>query len=39
MTNLDRLRVAFRSALGLAADANVDGLEYRTIEQWDSLAH
>ena len=39
MTNLDRLRVAFRIALGLPEDANVDRLEYRTIEQWDSLAH
>ncbi len=39
MTNLDRLRVAFQIALGLPEDANVDRLEYRTIEQWDSLAH
>jgi acyl carrier protein len=39
MTNLDRLRVAFRTALGLPEDADVDGLEYRSIEQWDSLAH
>jgi acyl carrier protein len=39
MTNLDRLRTAFRTALGLPEDVDVDGLEYRSIEQWDSLAH
>ena len=39
MSNLDRLRSAFRSALGLPEDVDVDGLEYRGIEQWDSLAH
>jgi acyl carrier protein len=39
MTNLDRLRIAFRAALGLPEDVDVDGLEYRSIEQWDSLAH
>jgi acyl carrier protein len=39
MTNLDRLRTAFRTALGLPGDIDVDALEYRSIEQWDSLAH
>jgi acyl carrier protein len=39
MSNLDRLRVAFRTALGLAEDFDVDKLEYRGIEQWDSQAH
>ncbi|MEW1839791.1 acyl carrier protein [Nonomuraea angiospora] len=39
MSHLDRLRAVFRSALNLPADADVDGLEYRAIPQWDSLAH
>ena len=39
MTNLDRLRAAFRTALGLPEELDVDRLEYRGIEQWDSLAH
>ena len=39
MTNLDRLRVAFRTALALPEDYDVDKLEYRGIEKWDSLAH
>lgn len=39
MTNLDRLRIAFRSALALPDDFDVDSLEYRGIEKWDSLAH
>jgi acyl carrier protein len=36
---LDRLRGVFRTALELPADADVDTLEYRGIEKWDSLAH
>jgi acyl carrier protein len=39
MSNLDRLRVAFRTALALPEDYDVDKLEYRGIEKWDSLAH
>jgi acyl carrier protein len=39
MNNVDRLRVAFRSALDLPDDYDVDVLEYRSIEKWDSLAH
>jgi len=39
MSNLDRLRVAFRTALALPEDYDVDKLEYRSIEKWDSLAH
>ena len=39
MSNLDRLRAAFRTALGLPEGLDVDRLEYRGIEQWDSLAH
>jgi acyl carrier protein len=39
MSNLDRLRQAFRTALGLPEDYDVDQLEYRAIDKWDSLAH
>jgi hypothetical protein len=39
MSNLDRLRDAFRTGLMLPADYAVDALEYRGVEQWDSLAH
>ncbi len=39
MTDLDKLREAFREALFLDETADVDALEYRGIEQWDSLAH
>ncbi|MER7441991.1 MULTISPECIES: acyl carrier protein [Micromonospora] len=36
---LQRLRTVFRTALELPEEAEVDGLEYRGIEKWDSLAH
>ena len=39
MSEIDRLRQVFRSALSLPADYDVDSLEYRGIEKWDSLAH
>jgi hypothetical protein len=39
MEHLDRLGAVFRRSLGLSGDAAVDGLEYRSIPQWDSLAH
>jgi acyl carrier protein len=39
MSELERLRGAFRTALALPDDAPVDQLEYRGIEAWDSLAH
>lgn len=35
----DRLRAAFRTALGLAGDAAVDDLAYRAVPAWDSVAH
>lgn len=35
----EQLRVAFRTALGLADDAAVDELAYRALPQWDSVAH
>jgi acyl carrier protein len=34
-----KLRAAFIESLGLPADADVDGLTYRGIKQWDSVAH
>jgi len=34
-----RLEDAFVSALGLPAGTDVTGLEYRSIAEWDSLAH
>ncbi len=39
MSNVDRLRTSFRTALDLPSDYDVDSLEYRGIEKWDSLAH
>lgn len=39
MSSTERLRTAFRRALSLPDDYDVDGLEYRGIEKWDSLAH
>lgn len=34
-----KLRAAFVEALGIPADMAVEGLEYRGIKQWDSVAH
>ena len=39
VTELQRLREAFRGALDLPADAPVDDLQYQDNEKWDSLAH
>ena len=39
MTELQKLRDAFRTALDLPADAPVDDLRYQDNEKWDSLAH
>ena len=36
---LDRLKQAFVTALGLPEGYDVTGLEYRSIVEWDSLAH
>jgi acyl carrier protein len=35
----DLLKGAFTEALGLPEGYDVTSLEYRSIEQWDSLAH
>jgi acyl carrier protein len=37
--SLDRLKAAFAEALGLPDGFDVTGLEYRSIAEWDSLAH
>jgi acyl carrier protein len=39
MIELGRLRDAFRGALNLPPDAEVDGLRYQDNDDWDSLAH
>lgn len=39
MSEIERLRSVFRVSLELADDYDVDGLTYRGIESWDSLAH
>lgn len=35
----DKLQSVFRDALNLPSDTEVTTLEYRGIEQWDSVAH
>ena len=37
--SLDLLKDAFVEALGLPTGYDVSGLEYRSIAEWDSLAH
>lgn len=39
MIDDERLRRVFRSALNLGEEVEVDVLEYRGIDKWDSLAH
>lgn len=39
MIELHRLRDAFRTALDLPPDADVDRLHYQGDDKWDSLAH
>jgi acyl carrier protein len=39
MRDLDDVRSVFRQALVLPDDYDVDGLQYRSIDNWDSLAH
>ena len=39
MQPIDRLTRAFVEGLGIPADTNVQTLEYRGIEEWDSVAH
>jgi acyl carrier protein len=39
VSELQKLRDAFRTALDLPEDAPVDDLRYQDFEKWDSLAH
>jgi len=39
MTSLDKLKEAFTEALGLSPATDVTKLEYRSIPEWDSVAH
>lgn len=38
-TSLEKLTAAFVEALLIDASQVVDGLEYNTIKEWDSVAH
>lgn len=38
-TSSDKLTAAFVEALQIEAPQVVDGLEYNTIKEWDSVAH
>jgi acyl carrier protein len=35
----EKLRELFATALNIPAEKVVDGLEYKSIEEWDSAAH
>ncbi len=37
--NLERLKTAFAEGLGIGPDANLEGLEYQGIREWDSVGH
>jgi acyl carrier protein len=39
MTNDQIMRKAFAEALQIDLDRVVDGLQYNTIKEWDSVAH
>lgn len=39
MPNRQKLEHAFRQGLGLDEDYIVEDLEYRSIPEWDSIAH
>ena len=39
MSNEDRLVKVFSESLGIDASSVVDGLQYNTIPEWDSIAH
>ena len=39
MTNAERLHAAFRLALALADDTELDGVAYGRTEGWDSVGH
>ena len=39
MQNLARLKDAFAEGLSISKDSDFTSLEYRGIEEWDSVAH
>ena len=39
MSNLEQLENIFRDSLGLEQETQVRDLTYRSIEEWDSVAH
>jgi acyl carrier protein len=39
MTAREKLEGAFMQALGIPTETAFDSLSYRSIEQWDSVAH
>ena len=39
MSNLEQLENIFRDSLGLEQETQVHDLTYRSIEEWDSVAH
>lgn len=39
MDNKQKLSAVFLEALGLAADVDVEKLQYNDIPEWDSIAH
>ena len=39
MDNLQKLRIAFSTALGMSEDEITDELGYDTNKKWDSIAH
>ena len=39
MNNLEQLENIFRDSLGLEKETSVIELTYRSIEEWDSVAH
>lgn len=40
MASIEQLKAAYVAALGIdGASTDWDGLEYRGIEEWDSIAH
>lgn len=39
MSNLEQLENIFRDSLGLKQETQVRDLTYRSIEEWDSVAH
>lgn len=38
-TTTDKLKAAFVAGLGIADDSDFESLQYRGIEEWDSVAH